>query len=129
MSLEISNPQCDEVTTLLDVDHERKSENQFSEPLRPQAELLRKEKNKKYMSSYMKKRYVEDPNKYKNYKNNFNIKKKYNVSTEQSLTWNENLYNIIKIKEIIDILPDGLFEKFLIQNKNGNLKFQLTLPS
>jgi len=114
MSLEISNSQQLQSVSSVDVvdlNHEKK------------------EKNKKYMSSYMKKRYVEDPNKYKNYKNNFNIKKKYNVSTEQCLTWNENLYNIIKMKEIIDILPDGLFDKFLIENNNGNLKFQLSLPS
>jgi hypothetical protein len=76
----------------------------------------------KYMSEYMKKQYDKDPVKNRNYKNSLNIKKKYHINEDIWNEYKEQLYNVVQLKEIIDELPDGLFEKFLTKYKT--LKFQ-----
>ena len=76
----------------------------------------------KYMSEYMKKLYSKDPVKNRNYKNSLNIKKKYYITDEVWNEYKEQLYNVVQLKEIIDELPDGMFEKFLMKYKT--LKFQ-----
>lgn len=76
---------------------------------------------KEYMNDYMKKKYHEDPVKSKMYKNSLYTKKKYNIAEE---TWNkykENLHHIFKMKMMIDELPPGVFECFLMEYKT--LKF------
>lgn len=72
----------------------------------------------KYMSEYMKKKYNENPKQQRNYKNSLNMKKKYNINNDVWEKYRENLYNIITLKETIDDLPEGLFEKFLMEYKN-----------
>lgn len=76
----------------------------------------------KYMSEYMKKKYSQDPIKNRNYKNSLNIKKKYYISEEVWTEYKDQLYNVVQLKEIIEQLPDGLFEKFLTKYKT--LQFQ-----
>jgi len=70
-----------------------------------------------YMNEYMKKKYHEDPVKSKNYKNSLYTKKKYNINED---TWNkykENLHHIYRMKMMIDELPPGVFELFLMEYK------------
>jgi hypothetical protein len=83
---------------------------------------------KKYMSEYMKKQYSKDPVKNRNYKNSLNIKKKYNINEDVWNEYKEQLYNVVQLKEIIDELPDGMFEKFLTKYKSLNFskKFKKT---
>jgi hypothetical protein len=76
----------------------------------------------KYMNEYMKKQYDKDPVKNRLYKNSLNIRKKYNIKEEDWNEYKEQLYNIVQLKEIIDSLPDGLFEKFLIRYKTMNFE-------
>jgi hypothetical protein len=73
-----------------------------------------------YMNAYMKAKYHEDPVKSKNYKNSLYTKKKYNINDE---TWNkykENLHHIFRMKTMIDELPSGVFELFLMEYKTLN---------
>lgn len=68
---------------------------------------------KKYMSSYMKKKYYDNHSKTRNYKNSINIRKRYVIDEE---TWNkykENLHAVITLKEIIDELPEEVFKEFM----------------
>jgi hypothetical protein len=76
----------------------------------------------KYMSEYMKKLYSKDPVKNRNYKNSLNIKKKYYISDELWNEYKEHLYNVVTLKEIIEELPEGMFEDFLAKYKT--MKFQ-----
>ena len=76
----------------------------------------------KYMSEYMKKRYEENPNHYRKYKNSLNIKKKYHITDEIWEKYRENLYAVVSLKELIDDLPEGYFEKFLLEYRS--LSFQ-----
>ena len=79
---------------------------------------------KEYMNDYMKKKYHEDPVKSKMYKNSLYTKKKYNINEE---TWNkykENLHHIFKMKEMIDELPSGVFECFLMEYKTLSFKIK-----
>jgi hypothetical protein len=72
----------------------------------------------KYMSTYMKKKYYENPTQHRNYKNSLNIRKKYVIDDKTWDKYKDNLYSIITLKETIDNLPEGAFEKFLMEYKN-----------
>jgi hypothetical protein len=72
----------------------------------------------KYMSTYMKKKYYENPTQHRNYKNSLNIRKKYLIDDKTWDKYKENLYAVITLKETIDALPEGAFEKFLMEYKN-----------
>jgi len=74
----------------------------------------------KYMSSYMKKKYYENPTQHRNYKNSLNIKKKYEINSATWEKYKDTLYAVITLKETIDTLPDGAFEKFLMEYKTLN---------
>ena len=76
----------------------------------------------KYMSSYMKKKYYENPVQYRNYRNSLNIRKKYIIDDKTWAKYKDNLYAVITLKETIDNLPDGAFEKFLMEYKNLNFE-------
>ena len=72
----------------------------------------------KYMSEYMKKKYNENPQQHRRYKNSLNVKKKYHISEEEWEKYGENLYAVVSLKELIDDLPEGYFEKFLMEYKS-----------
>jgi hypothetical protein len=71
----------------------------------------------KYMSTYMKKKYYENPVQHRNYKNSLNIRKKYIIDEKTWEKYKDNLYAVITLKETIDALPEGTFEKFLMEYK------------
>lgn len=72
----------------------------------------------KYMADYMKKKYHENPQHQRRYKNSLNVKKKYVISEEQWAKYGENLHAVVSLKELIDDLPEGYFEKFLMEYKS-----------
>jgi hypothetical protein len=74
-----------------------------------------------YMNEYMKNKYKEDPVKSKKYKNSLYIKKKYNIKEEAWNKYKENLHHIYHIKKMVDELPTGMFECFLMEYKNIKL--------
>lgn len=76
----------------------------------------------KYMSEYMKKKYDENPQQHRRYKNSLNVKKKYHITDEMWEKYKDNLYAVVSLKEIIDELPDGFFERFLMDYKT--LRFE-----
>jgi hypothetical protein len=76
----------------------------------------------KYMSEYMKKKYNENPTQQRNYKNSLNIRKKYLIDDKVWDQYKENLYAIVTLKETIDTLPAGTFEKFLMEYKTLNFE-------
>ena len=71
----------------------------------------------KYMSEYMKNKYNENPTQQRNYKNSLNIRKKYIIDNKVWEQYKENLYAVVTLKETIDTLPPGVFEKFLMEYK------------
>lgn len=85
-----------------------------------EAEKIKEKKTadmNKYMSEYMKKKYNENPIHHRRYKNSLNIKKKYYITDDIWEKYKENLYSVVSLKELIDDLPDGFFEKFLMDYK------------
>jgi len=76
-----------------------------------------------YMNEYMKKKYHEDPIKTKMYKNSLNTRKKYKIDESTWAKYKHTLHHIVSIKEMIDQLPEGHFERFLLEYRN--LKFEL----
>jgi len=76
----------------------------------------------KYMADYMRKKYHENPKQHRRYKNSLNTKKKYVISDETWSKYGENLHAVVSLKELIDDLPDGYFEKFLMEYKTLNFK-------
>lgn len=71
-----------------------------------------------YMNEYMKNKYKQDPVKTKNYKNSLYIKKKYNIKEDMWNKYKENLHHVYFIKKMVDELPCGVFECFLMEYKN-----------
>jgi len=76
----------------------------------------------KYMSTYMKKKYYENPTQHRNYKNSLNIRKKYVIDDKTWDKYKDSLYAVITLKETIDALPEGTFEKFLMEYKTLNFQ-------
>jgi hypothetical protein len=76
----------------------------------------------KYMSNYMKQKYEENPKQYRRYKNTLNVKKKYDIPDEICKKYKDRLYDVVSLKEIIDDLPDGFFEQFLMDYKQLDFK-------
>lgn len=72
---------------------------------------------KEYMNNYLKQRYANDPVYGRMLKNTANIKKKYNIPDETKTKYKHGLHHIIKMKEMIEELPDGMFETFLMEYK------------
>jgi len=70
-----------------------------------------------YMNDYIKKRYANNPVYWRMCKNTQNLKKKYNISLEVQDKYKHALHHIVKMKEFIDELPDGMFESFLTEYK------------
>ena len=76
----------------------------------------------KYMASYMKNKYDQNPTQHRNYKNSLNIRKKYVIDEKTWDKYKDNLYAVITLKETIDALPEGAFEKFLMEYKTLNFQ-------
>lgn len=81
-------------------------------------EPKQKSKKSQYMSNYMRKRYIDNPALHRNKKNSLNMKKKYFIKDETATKYNEYLYHIVQLKLLIDELPEGMFETFLMEYKN-----------
>jgi len=80
-----------------------------------------KEKIRKYNREYQKKMYEKDPQRIKKYRNNQNIKKRYNIPADLAEDFKEDLYLVVKMKELIDDMKPGNFEKFLMIKNNLKL--------
>ena len=76
-----------------------------------------------YMCTYMKGRYEKDKIRGRLLKNCLNIKKRYYIDEITCEKYRENIYNIVKLKEIIALLPSGMFEQFM--SEIDDLKFEL----
>lgn len=66
-----------------------------------------------YNREYAKRRRLEKPNLIKKYQGNTNAYKKYNIGQETRELYQNDLYLIIKINEIVKQLNYGTFEKYL----------------
>ena len=83
-----------------------------------EAKVKKTENMNSYMNNYIKKRYDNNPVYWRMYKNTLNIKKKYAVPEEWQDNYKHSLHHIIKMKEMIDELPEGVFETFLTEYKS-----------
>jgi len=87
-----------------------------------ESEKKKTEDINKYMADYMRKKYKENPQQHRRYRNSLNIKKKYVISPEVWDKYGDNLYTVVSLKQLIDDLPDGYFEKFLMEYKSLNFR-------
>lgn len=71
--------------------------------------------------AYIKKREDTDALPKRKYRNTLNAKKKYTIPEPVVKLFGDSLAGIIKMKEIIDGLPDGMFEHFLMEYKTLTL--------
>ena len=67
----------------------------------------------KYQREYMKKRYHDDVEKSRLYKNSLKAKKLYNMSAEDLKIYGEYLADFCKLKIIKEKMPKDLFEQSL----------------
>ena len=51
-------------------------------------------------------------------------KKRYNIDEKDITTYRHYLYNVIKIKELMDDLPDEIIEKFLSEREILNFSLK-----
>jgi hypothetical protein len=76
----------------------------------------KKEARKIYMREYMKQRYNDNPIKVKNYNNSNKCKNKLNLPMQDLNTYGEYLADIVKLRKIIQKIPEELLNKCLIEN-------------
>ncbi len=76
----------------------------------------------KYMSNYMREKYNSNKVKMRMYKNSLTAKKKYEIDDETWEKYRENLHHIIMLKKLVDELPNGVFERFLMEFRTLNFK-------
>jgi len=86
-----------------------------------EAKVKKTENLNSYMNSYIKKRYENNPVYWRMYKNTLNVKKKYDIPADMAEKYKQSLHHVVKIKEMISELPDGVFETFLTEYKTMNL--------
>lgn len=67
----------------------------------------------KYMAGYMKERYQKDITGNRLYRNTLNIKKKYSIDESVLAKYGNFVYNIVTIKELLDLMPIELKQEFL----------------
>lgn len=73
---------------------------------------------KAYMREWMKKHYTSNPVEHRRYRNSLNVRKRYVITPEIWEKYGSNLYSVVTLKEIIDEMPEGSFEKFLMEYKS-----------
>ena len=76
------------------------------------SELTRKE----YMKEYMRNRYHADKEKSRGYKNSLRYKSKLNISDEDCQKYGNHLADVIKLKTLLEKLPDIIVSELLEQN-------------
>lgn len=76
---------------------------------------LKSDFNRNYMKNYMKERYHKNPLKAQKYRNTLRIKRQFQISDSVARQFKDDLYNIVRIKHLVDELNEGSFEQFLIQ--------------
>lgn len=86
-----------------------------------EAKVKKTENLNSYMNNYIKKRYDNNPVYWRMYKNTLNIKKKYEIPPDMCEKYKHALHHIIKMKEMVDELPEGIFETFLTEYKGMEL--------
>tara|TARA_Y100001970_G_C13638742_1_gene557785 strand:+ start:309 stop:587 length:279 start_codon:yes stop_codon:yes gene_type:complete len=84
----------------------------------------KKEKKTADLKKYFQDRYANNSAYIKMYKNTFSIKRRYNIDEKDITTYRHYLYNVIKIKELMDDLPDEIIEKFLSEREILNFSLK-----
>jgi hypothetical protein len=79
--------------------------------------IVKKKPMTEYMRLYMKNYYTNNPIQHKHYRNSINTRKKYIINDETWAKYGSNLHSVVSLKEIIDEMPTGEFEKFLMEYK------------
>ena len=74
------------------------------------------EARKNYMKEYMRNRYHADKEKSRGYKNSLRYKSKLNISDEDYQKYGNHLADVIKLKTLLEKLPDTIVSELLEQN-------------
>ena len=82
---------------------------------------INKTANKKeYMREYMNKKYNGDVTGYRKIKTSERTRRLYTVDDEICAKYKHNVHHIVALKQIIDDLPEGMFETFLLNHTKYN---------
>jgi hypothetical protein len=76
--------------------------------------------NKNYMNEYYRKE--DNAKKVKMCRLNSLIKKQYEIDEETQTRFKSNLHTIVRIKELMDTLDDGIVNTFLLNKHNIKIK-------
>jgi len=85
----------------------------------------RKEHTRQYHKEYMNDYYRNNAEKAKKMKMcrlNGLIKKQYEIDEQTQTTFKSNLHTIVRIKELMDTLDDGVVNTFLLNKHNIKIK-------
>jgi hypothetical protein len=77
--------------------------------------------NKNYMNGYYRNN-AEKAKKMKMCRLNGLIKKQYEIDEQTQTTFKSNLHTIVRIKELMDTLDDGVVNTFLLHKHNIKIK-------
>lgn len=73
--------------------------------------------SKDYMNAYMTKRYQQNPTKSKMYRNSLRMRDTYEIDDECWSQYKHNLYNVVKIIELFNELPDDVVDQVINNRK------------
>lgn len=72
--------------------------------------------DKEYMREYMKKRYNDDKDKAKKYQKALRWKSNKNISNEMWNKYKHNLVEVIKLQELLQLLPIDVVNEIVLQH-------------
>jgi len=88
-------------------------EEAISEPVISISKIKQGENYNVYMKEYMKKHYHTNHDKVRKYRNSLNYKKKNNVSEDDCKKYGIHLYNVMKLKELLNEIPPELINDIM----------------
>jgi hypothetical protein len=96
----------------------------MEEPKQKKTAEERKEHIRKYHKEYMNEYYRKDDKakQMKMCRLNGLIKKQYEIDEQTKTTFKSNLHTIVRIKELMDTLDEGVLNTFLLNKHNIKIK-------
>jgi hypothetical protein len=81
-----------------------------------------------YMRNYKKLKYNEDPTKARQYQNSLRFKQKNNINDETWEKYKHLLYDVYRLKDLMNILPRDLILEILHDNVQTLVSSSVSVP-
>jgi predicted house-cleaning noncanonical NTP pyrophosphatase (MazG superfamily) len=72
---------------------------------------------KEYMREYQRKRYLQDPDKNKQYRNSLRVRLRDDISSELWDKYKHHLADVLKLKELVNKLPEELINEIIMKKE------------